>query len=329
MKKVRWGIIAPGKIAHDFAHDFQFVKYGELKAVASRSQDRADSFAAQYGIAKAYGSYAELYADKDIDAIYVATPHTFHHENTTDALNNDKAVLCEKPFAVNESEVKLMIDKATEKNCFLMEAMWTRFLPVTLKVREWIADGKIGEVRSVAADFGFYSTIDPESRIFNIDLAGGALLDVGVYPIAYAAMILGNEPEDIVTTVSMGETGVDEQNASILKYQNGATAIVQSAVRLRTPHKALICGTEGRIEVPTFWQATTATLSVNGQEPETYDAPHKVNGYEYEAMEVGRCMRKGLMESPTMPHSDSVGIIRIMDAIRSQWGLVYPNDSRT
>ncbi|MHC4886542.1 MAG: Gfo/Idh/MocA family protein [Planctomycetota bacterium] len=324
---VRWGILGAGNIARKFAAGLAGADGAELVAVASRSQEKSDTFGDEFNIPTRHDSYDALAGDGNVDAVYVATPHTFHRDHTHLCLDGGKAVLCEKPIAVNARDAQVMVDKARETGCFLMEAMWTRFLPATVKVREWIAEGRIGEVRNLTADFGFRAGVNPEGRLFSKDLAGGALLDVGIYPIAYAAMLFGTAPDAIVTSANLGETGVDEENSSILHYPSGAIAVCQSAVRLNTPHTAIINGTEGRIEVPGFWSGTKATLSVQGQEPEVFEEPHRVNGYEYEAMEVGRCLEAGAIESETMGHDESVAIMKILDQIRAEWGLTYPADA--
>lgn len=323
-ERVRWGILGPGIIAHKFVAGLSVIPDAEVVAVGSRSKDRANAFADEYGIRHRYGSYQELASDPDVDVIYVATPHTFHKEHTLLCLNAGKPVLCEKPMAVNAQEVAEMIQVAREKNLFLMEAMWTRFLPVWVKVRELLADGVIGEPRMLAADFGFRAPIDPEHRLFNPSLAGGALLDVGVYTVSLAFMVFGRAPDDIATLAHLGETGVDEQGAYIFRYENGELAVLTSAVTTNTPQEARIMGTEGSIYVPNFWQATSLRLEIPGMEPENVELPSSGNGYNFEALEVMRCLRAGKQESDTMPLAESLEIAEIMDRIRANWGLKYP-----
>jgi predicted dehydrogenase len=323
VEKIRWGILGPGNIAHQFARGLKVIPDAELVAVGSRSKERADKFADEFSVPGRHGSYDQLANDPDVDAIYVATPHPFHMENTILCLKSGKAVICEKPFAVNAEQVQKMIACAREQEIFLMEAMWTRFLPVIVKVREWLADGAIGEPRMLTADFGFRAGINPKGRLMNPELAGGGLLDVGVYTIAMAYMVFG-KPARITSMAHMGETGVDEQAAMILGYDAGQLAILNCAIRANTPQEARIMGTEGSIHIPAFWHSTSAILHRTGKEPERIEMPFKGNGYEYEAMEVMRCLRENKLESDVVPLNESLSIIKTADQVRSQWGLKYP-----
>ncbi|MFC1714337.1 Gfo/Idh/MocA family protein [Candidatus Poribacteria bacterium] len=322
-KVIRWGILAPGNIAHQFARGLSVLPDAELIAVGSRAKERADAFADEFDIPHRYGSYADLANDPDVDAIYVATPHPFHKECTILCLKAGKAVLCEKPFAVNAEQVKEMIACARECKQFLMEAMWTRFLPVTVKVREWLAEGAIGEPRMLTADFGFRSGVNPDGRLFNLDLAGGGLMDVGIYTVAMAHMVFG-APSKITSLAHMGETNVDEQAGMLLGYDDGQIAILNCAIRTSTPQDARIMGTDGSIYIPSFWHATSATLNAAGKKPEHIEMLFKGNGYENEAVEVMRCLREGKLESDIVPLAESVSIMETMDALRAQWGLKYP-----
>ncbi len=321
---IRWGILGPGTIARAFATGLTVVPDAKLVAVGSRTLDKAKAFAAEFGAARAHGSYAALANDPEVDAIYVATPHPMHRDDAILCLNAGKAVLCEKPFTVNAKELEAVVAVARAKRVFLMEAMWTRFLPVMSKVREWLASGRIGEPRLVTADFGFRCGWDPQSRLLAPSLAGGGLLDVGIYTVAFAAMVFGPTPSRIAGFAHLGETGVDEQAAYILGYPGGGLASLTCAVRTDTPHGARIDGTEGRIEIAApFWKATRAVLTACGR-TETIEAPHLANGYEYEAMEVGRCLRAGLTESPLVTLDESLALMRVLDQLRGQFGLRYP-----
>lgn len=325
-----WGILGAGRIAARFATDLK--KLGQaahvqarLAAVGSRSRDRADAFAAEYGFARAYGSYAELVNDPEVDIVYVATPHPFHLEHTLLCLGHHKAVLCEKPMGINAQQVKDMATCARQNKAFLMEAMWSRFNPVMAQVRRWLAEHKIGDVRMVTADFGFRSGWDPEGRLLNPSLAGGALLDVGVYVVALALMILGDKPGSIQVAAHIGETGVDEQTAMILKYGSGQLAMLSCAVRTNTPQEARIDGAIGSIHIPAFWHATSATLCVNGQPPvEITSAEAGEPGYHWEAAEAMACLQAGQIESETIPLSESIAIAQILEEARRQIGLRYP-----
>jgi len=322
--RIRWGILGTGRIAGEFAEGLQQLEQAELTAVASRNQSTADAFAAKYGAGKALGTYEALAADQDVDVVYIATPHTSHCENTLLCLDGGKHVLCEKPFAVNESQVRMMIAKAQEKGLFLMEAMWMRFIPLIRELRKRLSDGVIGEVRMIQADFGFRVDFAPERRLFSPALAGGALLDVGIYPIEFSGMILG-APTEIVSMSTLGETGVDEQSAYILKHAAGQLSVLSSAVRTQTSQSAWIYGEKGRIHLARqFWKASQMDVFVDGKEPESVQCPYEGNGYQFEAREVGECLSAGKLESSVMPHSESIRLIQTMDRIRQQWGLKYP-----
>lgn len=322
--KIRWGIIGTGNIANQFARGLQSVKDAELVAVGSRNQESADAFADTYGAPNRHPSYEALAADPEVDAVYISTPHSYHKDNTILCLNAGKAVLCEKPFAINYTEAKEMVDLARERGVFLMEAMWTRFLPAIVKIRELLAEGVLGEIRMFTADFGFNARPNPEHRLFNPAMGGGALLDVGIYPISFASMLFG-KPESIVSVANLGETGVDEEANILLRYEDGQVANCMTTIRLSTPNAATIMGREGRIDIhPRFWYATDFTLRLNGQEPVAYRIPHLGNGYNYEAIEVGNCLRAGKLESDVIPLDETLQIMQTLDELRAQWGLKYP-----
>jgi len=324
-KTIRWGILGTGSIAHQFARGLKAADGAELSAVGSRAADTAESFGNEFDIPRRHASYEALASDPNIDAIYVATPHPFHKDCAILCLNHGKAVLGEKPFAVNAREARAMVETARAKKLFLMEAMWTRYIPVVVKAREWVRDGKIGVVRMLQADFGFRAGWDETSRLLDPNFAGGALLDVGIYPISLAYFFLGGGPRRVLTTAALGDTGVDEQNAMVFEYASGALALLSSAVRTNTQQEAFILGTEGSIKLHApFWKATKATLSVEGKDDEVCEILHKGNGYEFEAEEVMRCMREGLLESPVMPLDESIALMETMDSIRAQWGMKYP-----
>ncbi|MGF7048203.1 putative dehydrogenase [Paenibacillus sp. DS2015] len=322
--KIKWGILGTGWIASQFARDLAHAQNAERFAVGSRTKESADQFAENFNFAHAYGSYEELLANPEIDAIYVATPHPFHKENVLTCLRAGKAVLCEKPFTINAAELEEMISYAKENKLFLMEGMWTRFLPPIRKVREWLQAGRIGDVKLVKADFGFRSDWNPEGRLLNPDLGGGALLDAGIYPISFASMVLGAKPEKIMSTAHIGETGVDEQFSILLSYESGRTASLNGSVRLNLTNEAYIYGTDGYIHIPSFLNSKSASLFINGEEVETFTDDRTSIGYVYEAEEVGRCLQEGLTESSIIPLEESLGIMKILDEVRGQWGLRYP-----
>ncbi|NMA94720.1 MAG: Gfo/Idh/MocA family oxidoreductase [Clostridiales bacterium] len=324
-EKIRWGILGPGNISHKFATGFNVVENSELYAVGSRDIGRANTFGDEYNIPIRYGSYHELVSDPDVDAIYIATPHSFHKEHAMLCLSKGKAVLCEKPFSINATEAKEMVKCASENNVFLMEAMWTRFLPIYSQIQEWIKEGSIGDIRMITADFGFRTTFNPEGRLFRPELGGGALLDVGIYTISLVSFILGGKsPSRISSMANLGKSGVDEQSAMILGYEDGEMAILYTAINTNTKQEAVILGEKGSISIPSFWNATSAILKVDGEKEHIVEMSHKANGYCYEAEEVNRCLREGKIESHRMSWSESISIMETMDEIRRQWGLKYP-----
>jgi len=323
---IHWGILGAGSIARKFADGLRVLPDAELTAIGSRSLEKADSFADEFGVPVRCGSYEQLARLPQVDAIYVATPHSMHKEHSLLCLEAGKAVLCEKPFTINAAEARQVIDCARRQRVFLMEAMWTRFLPVMYKVREWLATGALGEVRMLTADFGFRCGWNPESRLLDPELGGGSLLDVGVYTIALAYMVYGRAPSQLMGLPHLGETGVDEQAAYLLGYDRGELAVLSSAVRTNTPQEARIDGTQGRLRLDGFWHATRATLFVDGKEPEVVELPFRGNGYECEAEEVGRCLREGKLESDVLPLSETLSIMETMDELRRQWGLKYPTE---
>jgi predicted dehydrogenase len=325
---IRWGILGTGRIAHHFANGLKAVPDAELVAVGSRAQATADAFGGEFGVARRHASYAQLAEDPGVDVIYVSTPHQDHRESTLLCLNAGKAVLCEKPFAINASEARDMVETARRNGCFLMEAMWTRFRPTMVKVRELIADGAIGEPRFLSANIGWMSTFDPLFRLYNPELGGGALLDGGVYPVSFASMVLGT-PSAVASVATLGESGVDEQEAIALAHPSGAVASIGVTIQAAPISIGLILGTKGRIEIHHDWHRPEGlTFTPYGGEPQRFDYPQvEGNGYQYEAIEVGRCLRAGLLESPIMPLDESISIMETMDTLRAQWGVRYPMET--
>jgi dihydrodiol dehydrogenase / D-xylose 1-dehydrogenase (NADP) len=322
---IRWGILGTGNIAHQFAKGLKSASGAVLTAVGSRAQGTADKFGDKYSIPHRHATYEALAADPDVDAVYIATPHPLHKDNSILCLEAGKAVLCEKPFTINKKEAEAVVAVARRKNLFLMEAMWTRFLPTLVKTREWLRDGVIGAPRMVCSDFGFRAGYDEESRLFAFDMGGGGLLDVGIYSISMAAMVLGTEPEQITALADIGDTGVDEQNTVNFRYANGAIAMTSSAIRTNTPQETHIIGEKGWIHLHTpFWCGTKVTLAIEGKEPETFEFPLRSNGYNYEAEAMMECMRSGKTECEIMSLDDTIAIMDIMDKARAQWGVKYP-----
>jgi len=323
--KFRWGILGPGSIAKKFATGLTVLPGHELVAVGSTSQERADAFAAEFGAGKAYGSHEELVADPEIDAIYAARPHTMHAQDALRCIEAGKPVIVEKPFTVNERQARSVVDAARSKGVFVLEAMWSRFFPLTREVRKLVADGAVGEPRMLQCDFGFRAGVNPEGRLFNPALAGGGLLDVGVYALSFSSMIFG-EPTKIASLAQTGSTGVDEQCAAVLMHKGGEISMVAGAIRTTTPQEAWIVGTDGKIRIPCpFWNPRSYTLSRGGQD-EVHEIAVEGNGYEFEALEVEKCVRAGLVESPDLPLDETISIVRTMDIMRAQWGLKYPGE---
>ncbi|MDR3710730.1 MAG: Gfo/Idh/MocA family oxidoreductase [Capsulimonadaceae bacterium] len=322
-QKFRWGILGPGSIARSFATGLAALPEHELYAIGSRSKERADAFAAQYGATKTYDSYEALVADPNVDAIYASRPHTFHSEDALLCIRAGKPVLVEKPFAVNERQSREVIDAAREAKVFVMEAMWSRFIPITVLLRKLVAEGRIGEPRMIQADFGFRAGLNPEGRLFNLALAGGGLLDVGVYPLSFSSMIFG-EPAQVASIADIGSTGVDEQAGVVLGHKGGQISLISTGVRINTLQEAVVLGTEGNIRLPAkFWNPRKLVINAGGKE-EIIEIQVAGNGYEFEALEVAANVRAGRIESESLPHSETVSIIRTCDRIRSQWGLKYP-----
>lgn len=321
---IRWGILGTGSIAKKFADAVQYVDDAELVAVGSRTAESAARFAANFNIPRQHASYQALADDPDVDAIYVATPHNLHMEDTILCLNAGKAVLCEKPLAINAAQAEAMVAAARNNKRFMMEAMWTRFQPLIRKMRAMLKENVIGDVRMLAADFGFRATFDERSRLLDPALGGGGLLDVGVYCVSFANMILG-EPTSIASLADIGQTGVDEQSAALLGYDGGRIAITSSGVRTSTPVEATIMGTEGSIRLHAQWfKCESMTVYRPGKDPERIDMPTYGNGFNYEIEAVNACLKAGELESSEMTWDESIAIMRTMDRIRAQWGLKYP-----
>jgi predicted dehydrogenase len=322
--KIRWGILGTGTIAHKFATGLSVLPDAELAAVGSRSQAAADRFADTYHVPRRHASYEALAGDPGVDVIYISTPHPMHKPNSLLCLEAGKAVLCEKPFTINAAEAREMIDLASSKKLFLMEAMWTRYIPLVVRLRQMLAEGVIGEVRLLVADLGFHFEFDPHHRLFAPELGGGALLDVGVYPISFASMIFG-QPSQVTGLAWLGQTGVDEQTAITLGHEQGQLAVLYASIRTETPTEVILLGSEGSIRVHApIYCPRRMTLSRRGRPDETIELPFEGNGYNYEAVEVMRCLRSGLLESEVMPLAETLTIMQTMDQLRAQWGLTYP-----
>ena len=324
IKKYNWAILGLGKIANKFAQDLLLTEQGNLYAVASRSQEKADAFAKEYKADKAFGSYEAMMADKNIDVVYIATPHVFHCEKTLMCLDAGFHVLCEKAFGMNEQEVQSMVDKAKEKNLFLMEALWTRFIPSTEKVLQMIADDVVGDVRLVKADFGFIAKFDANGRLFNRKLGGGSLLDIGIYPVFLSLLTLG-KPKTIQAFAQMTSTDVDLNCAMFFEYENGQRAILDSTLDAATSIEGWIHGTKSMIKMNNRFHHSERLEVMDSKLNiiETIDLPFVGNGYYHEALEVMECLDNGQTESQKMPLSFSLDLIQTLDKIRAIIGLEY------
>ncbi len=323
-KTINWGIIGLGKIAHKFAQDLAHVADAQLVAVAASSLGRAQEFANTYGAAHAYGSYEGILECPNLDVVYIATPHHLHHANTLLCLRNRTAVLCEKPFAIHATHAVEMIETAREQDTFLMEALWTRFLPVTQKALELIETGAIGEIISVKADFGFKGVFEPRSRLYDPAQGGGALLDIGIYPVFLSLLLLG-KPAVIKALAHIGPTGVDEETGIVLQYAGGQMAHLHATLRAKTKTEAFIYGEEGTIHIHTRWhESTSLTLLKPEHRPQDFTFPLRTRGYNFEAAEVVRCLQEGRKESAIWPLASTRALMELLDAIRREAGIVYP-----
>lgn len=322
-KNYRWGILGAGRIAEKFCTALDFVKGSEVYAVASRDAAKAKAYATKYNATVFYDNYEELIKDENVDIIYIATPHAFHHEQTLACVEHKKAVLCEKPMSLSYRQTKEMINAASENNVFLMEGMWTACMPFIKKIKSLIDEDVIGELRYMSADFGFTAPVDPESRLYNKALGGGSMMDVGIYPLFLATSFFG-KPIDIKTISKLAETKVDEYVNVVLQYANGETAHLLSSVSFNTAIEAEIIGTKGRIEIKNPWfKATELAVHLNDGSMQNFSMPHVSNGFEHEIMEVMHCLDDGSLQSKSMPHHLTLSISKIMEEILQQAGVRY------
>jgi hypothetical protein len=324
---IRWGILACGKIAEKFADDLvAHVPDGVVYAAASRDLMKAQIFGQKYGATKIFNSYQALVDCPDVDVVYIASPHALHYEHTLLCLNAGKAVLCEKAFAINTSMVQEMIAKSKEKYLFLMEAIWTRFHPAIAQTLEIIQSGQIGEIVHIVADFGFKAVYDEDSRLFNPSLTGGALYDIGIYPLFISKLLLGN-PKEMKAVSTFAPTGVDSNTSISLTYENGATASLFSTLNAQTDTTCTIYGSKGKIFLHgRFHETKGLTLAIEGQETQIFETERLGHGYSYEAQEVQNCLNAGKIESDKLPLQFSLELMELLCEIRQQIGLVYPQE---
>lgn len=333
MKQVKWGIVGTGNISTQFAQGLQQVEHAQIAAVASRSIDSAKAFAGRFDIPKCYGSYEEMAKDAELDIIYIGTPHPQHYENVMLFLEAGFAVVCEKPLGVNAAQAERMIAKAREKNVFLLEGMWTRFFPAYRQALEWVRSGRIGQPKMIQADFGYDGGSDRNQWRFQHGMAGGALLDVGIYPLALAFSMFGTDPVKVTTSACI-ENGVDEYNSFTFEYSDGRIAVLASAIGIKLNNSVFIGGTKGSVLLGEgWWCPDRAEFAPRGdsevgisQNRDVFEQPYPSSGFQFEAQAVQRHYLNGLKEAPEMPLDETLQIARMLDRIRKTWPLLYKED---
>lgn len=321
---VRWAILGAGRIAHTFAHDTALVPEARLQAVAARDFTRARAFADQYGAPDAFGGYDAMLASPDVDAVYIATPHNFHFEQCQAALRAGKAVLCEKPLTITADQTRALMSEAREAGLFLAEALWTWTLPAIRTALSWARDGRIGAIRHVDARFGFHAHPDPEARLFNPALAGGALLDLGIYPVALNRLMLGAGPQTVRAIASSAATGVEDQLEAVFETGPVMSSLGCSFLA-QLSNTAVISGSEGAIRIPRFWSATSAELIRHGEVTDRFDDGRAGHGFEFEIAAASQDILAGRTVSSVVPLTASLGFQEDMEAIRSAAGLHPPS----
>ena len=321
MDKVRWGIVSTGRITHQFVQDFRFVPNGEVVAVASRSQESADAFAGEYGIPKAYAGYECMLEDRDVDAIYVATPHTLHFQNTLDAIAAGKHVLCEKPLTINPGESMDLFEVAGRSSVFVMEAMWTYFLPAIQKAQEWVRQGRIGKLRQVKADFGYPQLpYDPDRREYNAGLAGGCLLEMGIYPVALALLFMQKDPLDMKVVAHKAPNGVEDDVVMVFDYgedSESAVATLGTSFRSKLQNWAYIIGEEAYIAIPDFWRASECSLFELDTRIDHFDDGRTSLGFNYETIASNEDILAGRQQNSIMPWDTTVRLQQHMASVRA------------
>ncbi|MEO0565455.1 MAG: Gfo/Idh/MocA family oxidoreductase [Chloroflexota bacterium] len=324
---LNWGILATGGIATNMAQALNFIPQANLVAVASRSIDRAQQFADRWNIPYAYGSYEELVANPDIDVVYIGTPHPAHMDNILMSLNAGKHVLCEKPLTLNAAQAERCIAAAKANDRFLMEAVWMRFIPAIVKLRQLIAEGAIGDILMIHAHINMALSSNPRDRVLNPVLGGGALLDVGIYPLNFTTMLLGF-PESYDAHVRLGETGVDTQETMLLRYPDGVAALLSAGVTADLPNDAVIKGSKGYIVVhEEFWNPRKLTVKQQNAEPDVIHLPYDSTGLNYEAVAVCEDIFAGRHDNAIMPLETTLKLLQMMDDLRGRWGVTYPMEA--
>lgn len=323
MKKMKVGILGAGRIAGIMASTLQRMDTAQAYAVAARDYSRARAFADQYSIGHAYGSYEDMLRDPEVELVYVATPHSFHKDQTLMCLEAGKPVLCEKAFTTNAAEARQVLEAAQKKHLFVTEAIWPRYMPMAETIRDFCQSGKIGEIRALTANIG--APVFQNARIHDPNLAGGALLDLGIYPLTFASIAFGDEIGEITTKVSMSDEGVDIEDYLILTYRDGRTASIYASVLGQTDRQGILYGTTGYaiIENVNNYEEIKVYDS-NRKLKEQVKRPIQISGYEYEVQAAVDCIRAGMLECPQMPHEETIRMMELMDRIRDQWGMRYP-----
>ena len=322
-KKYNWAILGCGKIAKKFSKDLKTLPNAYLYATASRDFQKATDFAKEFGFEKAYGSYLEMINDTNVDIVYIATPHNFHLEHTLLCLNNKKAVLCEKAFAINSKEVTQMIAASKENNTFLMEAFWTIFQPKFKKIVEIVRSNELGQLKFIKSDFMFNGEFNPKNRLYNIDLGGGSLLDIGIYPV-FNSLILFGIPDSIKTIPHFSPTGSEESIAILFGYKNGGTSILTSSFGAVSKNETELCFENGFLKIDRS-KNSPILITINGEESKIEIETDSNLGYHYEAAHVMECLDNNLIESNILPLSFSFSLINILDRIRKDANIIFPN----
>lgn len=322
---MRWGILATGTIAAKFADTVnQMGDEQVLAACASRTMEKAEDFREKYNIVRAYDSYEAMMRDPDVDAVYIATPNNLHYDNCVMCLEAGKHVLCEKPFTVDRAEGEKLFAMAKEKGLFIMEAFWIRFLPALLKMKELIDAGTIGDVIWARSDYGFIAKGARKDRKFDSSLAGGALLDIGIYNLGFMRMVMGDaQPESFDSHYHINEYGTDDFSTILLRYPGGKSAVVTTAIGVNMTRFAAVYGTKGCISLDDFQHAEKLTVQVEGEDAYVIDLPREINGFEYQIREVERCVKQGMTTSDVLKKEDTLEILELMDQIRKSWGLAF------
>lgn len=327
-KVFRWGFIGAGKMARNMANDLLLTERSQVYAVAAKTPQSAVRLAEQFGAQVTYPSVDELVQDPQVDVVYISTPNNLHYQNARAAIEAGKPVLLEKPFTLNAQQAKDLVQLAKAGNVFLMEAMWIRFLPVIVKLREILAQGQLGEIQLLKAAFHLHLDFSATHRVYNPQLGGGALLDLGIYPLSMASLIFGAQPSEIASLAKIGNTGVDEHFGTVFHYPSDAMSLASAAVDGEHPQDVLIYGTKGhvRLHAHRAWKFSRMTVAINGQTEEEFDLPYLGSGYSYQAQELIACLERGQPESKVMPLAETIAIMETLDRLRAQWGLQYPGE---